>query len=70
VTTLRWILIAGLLAGCSSREAPGGNHSIAADHVVPLTTVEFSGHRYVARVDVGLGETVPLMIHGNSRMFL
>jgi hypothetical protein len=70
VTALRWILVAGLLAGCSARKERGGIGSIAAERVVPLATVEFSGHRYVARVDVGLGESVPLMIHGNSRMFL
>jgi len=38
--------------------------------VVPLRTVEFGGHRYVADVDFGLRRRVPLMIHGNARMFL
>jgi hypothetical protein len=59
-----------LSAGCSSREAHHDTGTLAAEHSIPLTTVEFSGHRYVARVDVGVGEAVPLMIHGNSRMFL
>ena len=59
-----------LSAGCSSRQAQHDTGTLAAEHSIPLTTVEFAGHRYVARVDVGLEENVPLMIHGNSRMFL
>lgn len=42
----------------------------AAPRTVPLRTVEFEGRRYVADVDLGIGRPVPLMIHGNSRMFL
>jgi hypothetical protein len=43
---------------------------IDAEHVIPLTTVTFSGHRYVAAADLGLARPVPLMIHGNARMYL
>ncbi|HKQ18411.1 MAG TPA: hypothetical protein VJW75_01565, partial [Candidatus Eisenbacteria bacterium] len=38
--------------------------------VITLRTVEFSGHRYVVDADFGLAHRVPLMIHGNARMFL
>lgn len=44
--------------------------TIVGEQIVPLITVVFSGHRYVANADFGLGSTVPLMIHGNARMFL
>lgn len=41
-----------------------------AETAVPLETVSFSGNRYVARADLGLGRLVPLMVHGNARVFL
>lgn len=44
--------------------------AIAAEHTIRLETVEFAGHRYVAAVDVGLGRSVPLMVHGNARVYL
>ena len=44
--------------------------AIAAEHVVPLTTVTFSGHRYVVAAEVGVGRPVPLMVHGNARVYL
>lgn len=47
-----------------------GSTSIDAEHVVPLTTVVFSGHRYVASADLGLPRPVPLMVHGNARVYL
>jgi hypothetical protein len=43
---------------------------IAAEHTVHLDTVEFEGHRYVAAGDLGLGRPVPLMVHGNARVYL
>ena len=43
---------------------------IASEHVLHLDTVEFAGHRYVATADLGLGRSVPLMVHGNARVFL
>ena len=43
---------------------------IAAEHTVHLDIVEFAGNRYVAAVDVGLGRPVPLMVHGNARVYL
>lgn len=49
----------------AQREAP-----LRCQEVLPLTTVEFSGHRYVVQADLGLTRRVPLMIHGNARMFL
>ncbi len=39
-----------------------------AGQSLPLKRVTFSGHRYVVAADVG--HPVPLMIHGNSGMFL
>lgn len=43
---------------------------IASEHVLSLETVEFAGHRYVVAADLGLGRSVPLMVHGNARVFL
>ena len=43
---------------------------IAAEHAIHLDTVEFEGHRYVASTDLGLGRSVPLMVHGNARVYL
>ena len=48
------------------RSSPG----IDAEFVIPLSTVSFSGHRYVAAADLGLARLVPLMIHGNARVYL
>ena len=47
-----------------------GTHAIEADHSVPLATVSFAGHRYVAMADLGLPRPVPLMVHGNGRVYL
>lgn len=63
-------LVAGLAGACSPAPAREHAGALAAAHAVPLTTVEFAGHRYVARADFGLGESVPLMVHGNASMFL
>jgi hypothetical protein len=52
-------------AGRDAASTPGPDTT-----TIPLRTVEFEGHRYVADVDLGLGKRVPLMIHGNSRLFL
>jgi hypothetical protein len=35
-----------------------------------LTVVEFSGRRYVAAADLGLGVPVPLMVHGNASFYM
>ena len=43
---------------------------LRGEETVPLATVVFSGNRYVAEGDLGLGRAVPLMIHGNARMLL
>jgi hypothetical protein len=37
---------------------------------VPLAVVEFSGHRYIVRADIGPAHGVPLMVHGNASMYL
>lgn len=61
------------LGACVVTPAPADTSdpgSLRARQVIPLTTVTESGHRYVARVDVGAARDVPLMIHGNSRMYL
>jgi hypothetical protein len=47
-----------------------GTLAIEAEHSVPLATVSFSGNRYVAMADVGLPGPVPLMVHGNGRVYL
>src|SRR5689334_6070393 len=63
----RWCAIALALAtlgGCASPTDVRGRET------VQLRTIVFSGHRYVADADLGLHEPVPLMIHGNARMFL
>ena len=44
--------------------------ALEAEHSVPLTTVSFSGNRYVALADLGLPQRVPLMVHGNGRVYL
>jgi hypothetical protein len=60
-----------LLASCSSTPGQGRDRaSLTGEQVVPLTTVEFSGHRYVAHADLGPEKHVPLMVHGNARFFL
>jgi hypothetical protein len=41
---------------------------IAAEHTVHLDTVEFEGHRYVVSAEVGIGRSIPLMVHGNARV--
>ncbi len=43
---------------------------IAAEHTVHLDTVEFAGNRYVAAADLGFDRPVPLMVHGNARVYL
>jgi hypothetical protein len=64
---------AGVLVGASILVAspcfPDAG-SLPSETSVPLATVEFSGHRYVARAEFGLGRSVPLMVHGNASMFL
>lgn len=66
---LGFALLAGALV-LSARAATAVVGLSGASQGVPLTTVEFSGQRYVVRANVGTGRTVPLMIHGNARMFL
>lgn len=61
------MLLIATAAGCSR---PASHMDAPAETVVPLTVVQFSGNRYTAAADLGLGTTVPLMVHGNSRMYL
>jgi hypothetical protein len=65
---LRWLLLAILIGSCST--SASGSRVLPARRSVPLTTVEFSGKRYVVPTDIDLVTDVPLMIHGNSRMYL
>ena len=58
----------GACAPMAARDRAGS--SIRGELTVALTTVAFSGNRYVADADLGVGRPVPLMIHGNARMFL
>jgi len=44
--------------------------AIAAKHAIHLDMVELAGHRYVTGVDLGLGRAIPLMVHGNARVYL
>ena len=59
----RSCVVAFLLASLSGCAARG-------EETVPLKIIVFSGHRYVAEADLGLGKPVPLMVHGNAGMFL
>jgi hypothetical protein len=63
------LLIASLI-GCASTSRDRGESYLRGEETVALTTIVFSGHRYVAEADLGLGDPVPLMVHGNARMFL
>lgn len=59
------------LCGCASTSTPTrGEATIYGEQVAPLSTVLDEGHRYVVEADLGLARTVPLMVHGNSRLFL
>jgi len=66
--TFLWLLVAGLPASCAT--TPSRDIALPARRSVPLTAVVFSGHRYIVPADVDLATDVPLMIHGNSRMYL
>ena len=66
--TFLWLLVAGLPASCAT--TPSRDTALPAPRSVPLTVIVFSGHRYIVRADVDLATGVPLMIHGNSRMYL
>jgi len=73
VWPLRFIVLV-LLASLGAC-APGASRNsvgkfLQGEETIPLTTIVFSGNRYVADADLGLGKPVPLMIHGNARMFL
>src|SRR5580765_2284302 len=50
--------------------APSLALGLHGKQTLPLATVDFAGHRYVVLADLGLGAPVPLMVHGNARMFL
>ncbi len=43
---------------------------VSASQSVSLAIVSFSGHRYVAMADLGLAQPMPLMVHGNGRVYL
>jgi len=64
------LAVASLVAcfGTSGSAAP--DDGIHGAVTIPLTKIVFSGNRYVAEADLGLGKPVPLMIHGNAGMFL
>lgn len=64
------LLFASLSVRASTTERDQDTSGIRGTETVPLTTIVFSGHRYVAEADLGLGKPVPLMVHGNARMFL
>ncbi len=64
-------LLPVLLCACSQTHTrENAAHRITGDQVIPLATVEFEGHRYVAQADFGLNRTIPLMVHGNASVFL
>jgi len=65
---IRWALFPLLLASCSHEATE--RTALPARRSVPLEVVEFSGHRYVARVNVDRVVDVPLMIHGNAKLYL
>lgn len=61
---------AGVCACASTSMPTRGDATIYGEQVVPLSTVLDEGRRYVVEADLGLATPVPLMVHGNSRMFL
>lgn len=66
-----FLALALVAAGCSSAPMRTTEpRSIAESPAVPLTRVTFSGHRYVVAADLDVGHPVPLMVHGNSGLFL
>jgi hypothetical protein len=67
---LLWSLLLLLLCASSSALARAKDSAIDGKQTLSLTTVVFSGHRYAVAADFGLGTPVPLMVHGNARMFL
>lgn len=59
------------LVVCLATVASASTGSLVRGSVtIPLSTIVFSGNRYVADADLGLGKPVPLMVHGNASMFL
>lgn len=65
------LLLPLLLCACASTSTPTrGGATLYGEQVAPLSTVLDEGHRYVVEADLGLARTVPLMVHGNSRLFL
>ena len=70
----RWLvfpLLSLQLSNCHAAIAHSSDGSlILGKQTLPLTTVEFAGHRYVLHADFGLGTPVPLMVHGNASMYL
>jgi len=72
MATCRSLLFVFLVACAGAPAAVRGAAEplVRGRHTIPLTTVTFSGHRYVADVDLGLAKPVPLMIHGNAGVFL
>jgi hypothetical protein len=65
---LLWLLVAGLPVSCAT--APSRDTALPARRSVALTAIVFSGHRYIVPVNVDRAAGVPLMVHGNSTMYL
>lgn len=63
-----WVLLAATAVTCSKETAR--ESALPASHSIPLHVVEFSGSRYVLPVDLDSVRAVPLMVHGNSRMYV
>jgi hypothetical protein len=68
VRAASWLLLASLIPSCSVPSSR--DDALQAGNSIPLRIVEFSGHRYVISADVDSVKDVPLMVHGNSRMYL
>jgi|WetSurMetagenome_2_1015567.scaffolds.fasta_scaffold96328_2 hypothetical protein len=78
---MKHFTLSSLLAFALLFSAFGQNNSIqknlsthGMDHnnsmMVKLTPVVFGGNRYVVEADFGLENKVPLMVHGNARLYL
>ena len=63
-----WVLLAATAVSCAMETAR--ESALPASHSLPLHVVEFSGNRYVLPVDLDSVRGVPLMVHGNSRMYV
>lgn len=64
-----------LLGGCKqdgtlNKQSESHHSGSNKTTIAQLTPVVFGGNRYIIEADFGLDEKVPLMVHGNARLYL